>query len=286
MVFPQNELVGGRDVVFEFVRAVEHSGFDYLLAFDHVLGADTSGRPDWPAGHYTIADPFHEPFVLFAAVCAITELAVIPGVLILPQRQTVLVAKQAAELDVLSEGRLRLGVGLGWNRVEYEALGVPFGDRAERFEEQLDVLRLLWTEDVVSWSGRFHQIDRAGILPRPQQRPIPLWVGTFGQSERALRRIGRKADGWMPLLPLGAELRRASNLVAESAADAGRDPSRIGLEGRVMVGRDDSQDDVRRALDGWREVGASHVGLSGLRCGRSSAEHLALIPWLAEAARR
>src|SRR4051794_33580621 len=161
MVFP-NELGSPRQLVVEYARTPERAGFNSLLAFDHVVGADPRTRPDWD-GPYSVADPFHEPFVLFAHLAALTSLHFMTGVIVLPQRQTALVAKQAAELDVLSDGRLRLGVGIGWNKVEYEALGMSFSERGARLDEQIQVLRSLWANESVDISGRYHRIDRAGL---------------------------------------------------------------------------------------------------------------------------
>ena len=199
IVFPQMELGGDRDTVVRFVREVEEMGFSYLVVYDHVLGAERSSRPDWNYT-YDSSSAFHEPLVLFGFLAGLTSMDLVTGVLVLPQRQTALVAKQAAQVDVLSRGRLRLGVGIGWNHVEFEGLGVPFAARTRRYEEQIEVLRLLWTEEVVTFRGDFHEIDRAGICPLPLQRPIPLWLGG-GTSRSTLERIGRLSDGWIALGP-------------------------------------------------------------------------------------
>jgi probable F420-dependent oxidoreductase len=176
VTFPQTEIGDDPDDIVDFVRAAEAGGFTFLMPYDHVLGAGLAHRPDW-RGPYNAETPFHEVFVLFGFLAAITRLELVSGVLVLPQRQTALVAKQAAEVDVLTRGRFRLGVGIGWNEVEYQALGEGFRDRARRYEEQIEVLRLLWTNDVVTFKGRYHEIDEAGILPRPVQQPIPIWMG-------------------------------------------------------------------------------------------------------------
>src|SRR5579862_9048183 len=195
VIFPQNEIGTDPDVVRDYARTAEDQGYKHLLAYDHVLGADPRNRPGWT--RYTHASLFHEVFVLFGYLAAITtKLELVTGVLILPQRQTALVAKQAAEIDILSRGRLRLGVGVGWNSVEYEALGQNFRDRGKRIEEQVDVLRALWTQDVITIDARWHHIVEAGINPLPVQRPIPIWMG--GDAEEVLRRIARIADGWFP----------------------------------------------------------------------------------------
>lgn len=194
-VYPQIELRGDPRAVRRLGLAVEELGFDYLLAYDHVLGAVHADRTPELTGPYTEHDPFHDPFVMFAYLAAITErLQFATGILILPQRQTALVARQAADLDLLSGGRLRLGVGIGWNYVEYEALGQQFRTRGARQEEQIGLLRRLFTEDVVDFSGRFDRIDRAALVPRPAH-PIPIWLG--GSSEAAYDRAARLADGFI-----------------------------------------------------------------------------------------
>src|SRR5437868_12554032 len=164
VVFPQTEITADPIAVRDYAQAAEALGYTHLLAFDHVVGADTTHYRDW-RGPYTYRSLFHEPLVLFGYLAGLTQrLEFVTGILILPQRQTVLVAKQAAEVDVLSRGRFRLGVGIGWNDVEYQALGLEFRNRARRFEEQVEVLRLLWSHDVVTFTGRYHEIDAAGIL--------------------------------------------------------------------------------------------------------------------------
>ncbi|HEY9325316.1 MAG TPA: LLM class F420-dependent oxidoreductase, partial [Candidatus Limnocylindria bacterium] len=176
-VFPQLEIGTDPDAIAKYARTVEDLGYDHLVIFDHVLGADAN-RPGGWTGAYDHRSMFHEPFVLYGYLAAVTSrLRLATAVLVLGQRQTALVAKQAAEVDVLSRGRLTLGVGIGWNAVEYEALGESFTNRGRRIEEQIAVLRALWTQEVVDFKGRWHRIDRAGIDPLPVQRPIPIWMG-------------------------------------------------------------------------------------------------------------
>jgi len=265
VVFPQIELGSDRGAVRAYAEAVDELGYRHLLAYDHVVGADPAVHQGW-SGPYSISDPFHEPLVLFAYLAGFTDLELVSGIIIAPQRQTVLLAKQAAEVDVLSGGRLRLGIGLGWNRVEYEALGMEFSNRASRIVEQVALLRALWTTDSVTFEGRFHTVRGAGILPLPVQRPIPIWFG--GTAPAALARIGRIADGWFPLVRFGADLERALEVVQSSAASAGRGP--IPFEGRVSVGAD--LDRVARHLEGWRSVGATHVSLDTMRQGFTSVD--------------
>ena len=257
-----------------FLQALEELGYGYVTVGDHVLGADPSVRPEWrpyfgQAPLYDHHMPWHEPMVLFGFLAGITTtLELSTGILIAPQRQAALLAKQAAEVDVLSDGRVRLVVATGWNDVEYEALGVPFGERGRILEEQVAVMRRLWTEEVVTYRGRYHTVTAAGINPLPVQRPIPLWFG--GQSEVVLRRVGRLADGWFPYYPsFSEELIRADlDVIHRAARDAGRDPTTIGLEGAVYFyderfpmppgGRLPPQtlEECVEYAHGWRALGA------------------------------
>ena len=196
VTFPQTEIGNDPIAIRDYAQTVEGLGYHHLLVYDHVLGADITNRPGW-TGAYRLEDPFHEVFVLLGYLAGLTaSLELVVGVLILPQRQTALVAKQAAEVDVLSGGRLRLGVGVGWNPVEYEGLGKNFHDRGVRSEEQIALLRALWTAPSISFEGRWERVVAAGINPLPVQRPIPTWIG--GYAEATLRRIGRLGDGWFP----------------------------------------------------------------------------------------
>jgi probable F420-dependent oxidoreductase len=281
VILPQTEIGPNRDDLVAFVEATEESGFDYIATYDHVLGADTSVRPGW-SGPYDVTDQFHEPLVLYGFLAAMTGLELVTGILILPQRQTVLVAKQAAEVDLLTRGRFRLGVGVGWNEVEYEGLGVDFSKRSQKYEEQVELLRRLWTEEVVDFEGHFDNVRAAGILPMPVQRPIPIWMGG-GTSRPVVERIGRLSDGWISLVPPGHGLEEAWEFVLHSAARAGRDPGDIGLEGRVE-GRDDPDNQrLRRQLARWRDFGATtHISISGLHAGRSPSEHADFVRRAAE----
>src|SRR5512137_2052178 len=195
LVFPQTEIGNDPAAIRDYAQTAEGLGFSHLLAYEHVLGANPQ-RPGGWSGPYTYQTPFHEVFVLFGYLAALTQrLELVSGILILPQRQTVLAAKQAASLDVLSGGRLRLGVGLGWNEVEYAALNENFHNRGRRIEEQVALLRRLWTEPLVTFNGEWHTIPDAGLNPLPVQQPIPVWFG--GSAEAALERIARLADGWI-----------------------------------------------------------------------------------------
>ncbi|TCC58245.1 LLM class F420-dependent oxidoreductase [Kribbella pittospori] len=266
-VFPQLEIGADPTVVRDWVTTVERAGYSHVLAYDHVLGADPANRPGW-AG-YTHKSLFHEVFVLFGYFAAITtELELVVGVLVLPQRQTALAAKQAAEVDVLSGGRLRLGVGIGWNPVEYQALGVPFKQRGALLEEQVDVLRKLWSEPVISYDGKFHQIVEAGLNPLPG-RQIPVWFG--GSADAVLRRTGRIGDGWMPQGPPDDNARAQLETIRAAAVEAGRDPAEIGFEARLTLGNVPEQD-WRTYVDSWRELGATHLTVNTMNMGLSKPE--------------
>jgi probable F420-dependent oxidoreductase len=269
VVFPQTEITADPGAVRDYARAAEDLGYTHLLAYDHVVGADTAQRPNW-RGPYTMHSQFHEPFVLFSYLAGLTRrLEFITGVLILPQRQTVLVAKQAAEVDVLSGGRFRLGVGIGWNAVEYEALGQDFTNRGRRSEEQIAVLRALFTQESVTFHGRWHTIEAAGINPLPVQRPIPIWLG--GTVEAMLERVGRIGDGWLPQGPPNEAARAAIERIRAVAAAAGRDPTSIGIEARVSIAGS-TPDDWRRAAAGWQALGATHLGVNTMNAGLPSPQ--------------
>jgi probable F420-dependent oxidoreductase len=279
VVFPQTEIGADPGGVRAFAQAAEEIGYVHLLAYDHVLGADISRRSDWP-GPYTSDHQFHELFVLFGYLAAVAPgLELVAGVLVLPQRQTALVAKQAAEVDLLTGGRFRLGVGVGWNAVEYAALGRDFRDRGRRMDEQITLLRRLWTEGTVSFRGDGVDVVGAGIRPLPVQRPIPVWVG--GQSPAAYRRAGRLGDGWLPQVPPGPDFARARDTVRRAAEEAGRDPDRIGCEGRIAW-RGDLAAAVAEA-EGWRTARATHLGVTTMGAGLSTVDdHLVVLGRLAE----
>jgi probable F420-dependent oxidoreductase len=263
---PITELGADLVALRDFIQAAEELGYDHIRLLDHVLGADPQFHPEVPEFPYTHKSYIHEPLTLMSYIAAITtRLELVTGILILPQRQTALVAKQAAEVDVLSGGRLRLGIGVGWNPVEYEALGEHFHNRGRRCEEQIEVLRALWTQEVVEFKGRWHQISHAGLNPLPVQRPIPIWIGA-GRSahpippEAALRRIGRLADGWFPMFSPGEDGRKAIARMHGYAREAGRDPASIGIEGRVVVvGR--APEEWLNQVKAWEELGATYLSV-------------------------
>jgi probable F420-dependent oxidoreductase len=264
VVFPQTEIGADPGGVREFAQAAQELGYTHLLAYDHVLGADVSGRLDWP-GPYTAEHQFHEIFVLFGYLAGIVPgLELVAAVLVLPQRQTALVAKQAAEIDILTGGRFRLGVGLGWNFVEFEALAEDFHDRGRRAEEQIEVLRRLWTEPVVDFEGRWHRIPRAGINPLPVQRPIPIWIG--GSAEAAISRAARLADGFFPQRPLEGGWPATMERFRGWVEEAGRNPDKIGIEWRTDVSSG-TPDDWRAEVEERRALGATQVSIQTMRGG-------------------
>lgn len=275
-VFPQIEMSADPEDIRTYATTVQDLGYTHVLAYDHVLGADPAAHPGWSSGAYTHKDPFHEPFVLFGYLAAVCSLELVTGVIVLPQRQTALVAKQAAEVDVLARGRTRVGVGIGWNAVEYEALGEDFATRGRRIDEQIDLLRRLWSEPVVDFTGDHHRVTGAGILPLPVQRPIPVWIGAQS-APRALRRAGRLGDGWFPQFPPGPELDRAIEIVHQGAREAGRDPASLGMEGRLTVTRD-TLGSVPETVETWRKLGATHLSVNTMRGGlRGVDDHLDLL---------
>jgi probable F420-dependent oxidoreductase len=275
----------GDDPAFlkDFAQAVEGAGFDHLLAAEHVIG----GHPDRLRGDkvHTYDVVYHEPFVLFGFLGAVTRhLELVTSILILPQRQTVLVAKQAAELDLLTGGRLRLGVGVGRNWMEYEALNEDFDNRGPRIEEQVDVLRRLWTEELVTYDGTWHHLDRMGLNPMPVQRPIPIWMGSYvGQVvEKVIRRIGRLADGWFPQMPPGDELAAVLGRLRRYAVEAGRDPASIGVEGSVPIKRDDDPERWIAKAKAFADLGATHLRVMTAGGGfETPQQHLdAVVRWV------
>jgi probable F420-dependent oxidoreductase len=281
VVFPQTEIGGDVADVRAYALRAEELGFSHILAYDHVLGADPAVHQGWD-GPYDVHTTFHEPLVLFGYLAALTSLELVTGIIILPQRQTALAAKQAAEVDLLSGGRLRLGVGLGWNKVEYEALGQDFTTRGRRLAEQVGLMRRLWTEQAVTHHGSFDHVTGAGLAPLPVQRPIPVWFG--GQSPPAYRRIGQLADGWFPQVRPGPDLDEARRLVAQAAGQAGRDPARIGMEGRVTWRGERGA--LATAISRWRDAGATHVSVNTMGGGLPSVNaHLAALAEVADTVR-
>jgi probable F420-dependent oxidoreductase len=282
VVFPQTEIGPDNGAVRAYAQRVEELGFSHVLAYDHVVGADPGVHTGWQ-GPYDMHSTFHEPLVMFGYMAGLTtSLEFVTGVIILPQRQAALVAKQATEVDLLSGGRLRLGVGVGWNHVEFEALGEDFRNRGKRFEEQIEVMRLLWTQQSVTFHGNFHRVTGAGLAPLPVQRPIPVWIG--GQSTAAYRRMGRVADGWFPQIQPGPQLEEARGIVQESAVAAGREPVSIPMEGRVTWCPDSAE--LADAIRAWADAGASSIAVNTMGTGLKSVDdHLTALAAAAEVAK-
>ena len=273
-IFPTKEIGTDPGGLRDWAQGVEELGYTHALVYDHVLGADTTNRPDWK-GPYDLDDPFHEPLTLLSFFAAVTNhLELVTGIVILPQRQTALVAKQAAQVDLLSDGRLRLGVGLGWNRVEYEALGEDFTVRGARADEQVALLRRLWTTRSVTFEGRWDVVREAGLNPLPVQQPIPVWFGG-GSDQAALERVGRLGDGWMPLHPPTEAGQQALASIHDAARAAGRDPDSIGVEGRLRAAADHGNR-WRTDAERWRDFGATHLTVHTMDDGLAGPDaHLA-----------
>jgi probable F420-dependent oxidoreductase len=272
VVFPQTEFGNDPAAIKDYAQSAEDLGYKHILAYDHVLGANPN-RPDGWSGPYSSLDPFHEVFQLFSFIAGVTEwIEFVTGILILPQRQTALVAKQAASLDVLSEGRLRLGIGLGWNPVEYQALNENFGNRGRRIEEQVYLLRRLWTEELVTFEGQWHSIPDAGVNPLPMQRPIPIWFG--GHHDNVLRRVGEMGDGWLPNYRAAHNAQASWEKIREHAVDAGRDSNPIGLEPRLRLD-EGGPDEWNKQIEDWEALGATHISFNTMGAGLSSPqEHI------------
>ncbi len=275
VIFPQFEFGEDAGDVRDYAQTVEGLGYTHIGADDHLIGPNPDRLGGW-TGWVTYQMPFYEPFALFSFMAGVTERVEFETcVLLLPQRQTVLVAKQAACLDILCRGQLRLGLGNGWSTVEYEAMGVDMTTRGRRMEEQIEVLRLLWTQPLVNFKGRWHSIPDAGINPLPVQRPIPIWLG--GQSEPVIRRAARTGDGWMPLYGSAEEARVGLDLLDQELAAAGRSREGFGLEARLRYDQGNPEE-WNKQLEAWRKVGATHISLITTHCGfHSPAEHIAAL---------
>lgn len=279
-LFPQNDIGGQPAAVREFALAAEELGYDYIEAADHVLGVNAASRPNW-GDLNTSADWFHDPFVLFGYLAPITRLGFSTGVLILAQRQAVLVAKQAACLDVLCQGRFRLGIGVGWNEAEFVGLNENFHNRGRRSEEQVQVMQALWAEPHVTFEGKYHRIEDAGINPRPASGKVPLWFG--GHHDNTLRRIAKYGDGWMMLtLPPGPEATAAFDTLRRYTEQAGRDPRAVGIEIWTSTAQGPDEKAWREEVRFWKQAGVTHVTLASTHGrsvhrripGRTMADHL------------
>jgi len=282
VVFPQVEFKPDPLAVRDYAQAVEGMGFTHMHAYDHILGANPE-RPGGWTGPYTYKHPFFEPFVLFSYLAGLTnKIEFVTGILILPQRQTAVVAKQAATLDVLCDGRLRLGVGNGWNEVEYIALGENFHNRGKRMEEQVTLLRLLWTQPLVKFEGRWHNIPDAGINPLPVQQPIPIWFG--GNDDRVLRRMARLGDGWMPNARAMDQVQPLVGKLNQYLEEAGRNQATFGIEPRLnmsLIG----PDGWTSFIQSWEGLGATHLMVNTMGCGYDTpSAHIEALKHFAEVA--
>ena len=261
-VFPTCEIGNDPAAIRDFAQTAEGLGYSHLVVYDHVLGAEHAGREPKLTGPYTERDPFHEPFVLYGYLAALTQkLELATGVIILPQRQTVLVAKQAAEVAVLSSGRLRLGVGTGWNWVEYEALNESFGTRGKRLDEQVELLRQLWRGEPIDFDGRYHRVDRAGVLPAPPS-PIPIWFGGF--TPAAIQRAARIGDGFL----FGAASRPMQALcqsLHQELEKSGR--ARAGYGNETVIHYGEGEERWRSAAAAWKALGATHFSMRAMDTG-------------------
>jgi probable F420-dependent oxidoreductase len=274
-VYPQTEYSNDPVAIRDFAQTVEGLGYTHIVAYDHVLGANPD-RPEGWHGPYTYQTPFMEVLVLFGYMAACTQkIGYLTGVIILPQRQTSLVAKQAATLDVLCHGRFRLGVGLGWNYVEYEALGQDFHTRGKRIEEQVNLLRQFWTRPLVNFKGNWHVVPDAGINPLPVQRPIPIWFG--GQADNVLKRVAALGDGWLPNQKTAADAQPALEKIDQYLEEAGRPRHGVGLEARLPFANGDL-DRIAHQVREWEGVGATHLSINTLGSGFTAPkEHLAAL---------
>ncbi|MBM3947903.1 MAG: LLM class F420-dependent oxidoreductase [SAR202 cluster bacterium] len=284
-VFPHTEIGSDPMVIRDYAQALEDMGLAHLIAYDEMLQSDPDAvEVNDIMMYYTIKHTFHEPLVLFGYLAGVTKkLGFATSVLILTARQTGLVAKQAAEVDILSRGRLRLGIGLGWNTFAYRALGEAFNDRGKRSEEQIAVLRALWTQKAINFTGKWHEFTHLGINPTPVQRPIPIWLG--GMASQVLERTGRLADGWFPdtTEPPDAAFEEKLARVREAARKAGREPKSIGVEGRLTAAKR-TIDQLTAEAEAWRRLDASHISLDTMNAGlRSVDEHIKLLRRFAEA---
>jgi probable F420-dependent oxidoreductase len=281
VVYPQTEYETDPGAIKEYAQTVEGLGYTHILVYDHVLGANPE-RPEGWQGPYNYRNPFLSPLLLYSYMAAYTrQIEFVTGIIILPQRETALFAKQAATLDVLNAGRTRLGLGLGWNEIEYVALNQDFHTRGKRIEEQVELLRKLWTQPLVTFSGRWHTILDAGINPLPIQRPIPIWFG--GNSDPVLKRVARMGDGWMPNHRSPEKAEPAFQKLFTYLEQAGRDLQEIGIEPRMRYGEGDPQA-WEQEMQAWQELGATHLSLNTMGSGFTTPDaHLSALRRFAEA---
>ena len=257
-VFPHNEIGTDPQAIKDYAQGVEELGVTHLLIYDHVLGADRD-RPGGLEGPYDKDVAFHEPFTTFAFIAAVTKkLDMITTVMILPQRQTVLVAKQAAELAILSNNRFKLGIGVGWNAVEYTGLNENFKNRGKRQEEQVELMRLLWESEVLEYKGDYHHIDKASINPRPS-KSVPIWFG--GGAPQLIERCADLGDGWIPLMGPNEAARKTLAAIKEKRKSKGLDWDNFGVQAQAQYAGGDAERWNKHA-EKWRNLGASHLAIA------------------------
>ena len=283
VIFPQTEIEPDVLAIRDFVQAAQEMGYSYIFIADHVLGADPSAYDHPLFGMYNHESVVHESLTTMGYIAAVAPgMGLASGILILPQRQTALVAKQAAEIDVLCGGKLRLGIGVGWNFVEFHALGMNFNDRGARSAEQIEVMRELWTKESVDFHGKWHDITNAGINPLPIQQPIPVWLGVGSPAapvppDVALRRVARIADGWCPNFGPDESGYALQAKVHGYMAEYGRDPSELGLDGRLKTAGASPEDWVEEVA-AWRKMGASYLSIENRRAGlKTAGDHIELM---------
>ena len=272
-VFPQTEAGTDIDAIADYIQNVESLGFHHILAFDHVLGANATSRANW-SGAYQHTDSFYEPLTFYSYAAGITNrLELATGVIILPQRQTALFAKQSATLDLISGGRLRLGIGTGWNQVEYEALGENFHNRGKRSEEQINLLRKLWSQELISFKGKYHTVTDAGLNPLPPRRSIPIWFG--GMADPVIERVAKIGDGWLPLGSPDKEKKNKFDLLKKYLEQNSRSMNDIGIEAMISQKNSDSDTDIKKDLSSWSQIGATHISINTMNCGlKFPGEHI------------
>ena len=273
-VFPHNEIGTDPGAIKAYAQGVEAMGITHLLIYDHVLGADPD-REGGFRGPYDKDVAFHEPFTTFAFIAGVTDkIDLITTVMILPQRQTVLAAKQAAEVALLSNNRFKLGIGVGWNELEYVGLNETFNNRGRRQEEQVDVMRKLWSEDSLDYTGEYHRIDKASINPRPS-KTIPIWFG--GSSPALLDRVARLGDGWIPLMGANDKAKACIDTIKQTRKAAGLSFANFGIQAQAQYAGG-SPERWRKHAEAWREMGCTHLAIATHNAGPTNVDgHLARI---------
>ena len=276
VVFPQTEIGTDISLIMEYVEEAEYLKYNHILAYDHILGANLNTRPEW-IGPYNHKHMFFEPFILFSYLASITKnIEFATGIIILPQRQTALVAKQAATLDVLSKSRLRLGIGTGWNNVEYEALNENFSNRGIRSVEQIKLMKELWKNESITFSGKWHKIDNAGINPLPLKKSIPIWLG--GYHHNVFNRVGEIGDGWIGFFKTIEEGIKIIKTIKSSAENYGRNSKDIGIEIPISLSKNFNQSEIIKKVIALDKIGVTHISINTMNMGlETSKDHIDII---------